>query len=70
MALLCVMEICSRRCLSRWISNALDASFCVDAASEAVRFYGPAEMINTDLGLQYISGAFAGAVTVSGAKLS
>ena len=46
----------------------IGVSFCVDTASEAVRFYGPTELRNTDHGLQYISGALVAAVTASGSE--
>ena len=64
------MDNNSRKNLSRRISNTLDASFCVDAATEAARLYGSPEVINTDQGSQLPPGAFVAAVTASGARLS
>jgi len=68
--LTCVMDIYSRKILSSVISNTLDASFCVDAYTEAVRLHGAPEIINTDQGSQFTSDAFVAAVATSGAKLS
>jgi putative transposase len=68
--LTCVMDIYSRKILSSVISNTLDASFCVDAYTEAVRLYGAPEIINTDQGSQFTSDAFVAAVATSGARLS
>lgn len=51
--LTCVMDIYSRKSLYRCTSNTSDACFCVEATSEAVRFYSPTESINTDRGSQY-----------------
>jgi putative transposase len=66
----CVMDIYSRKILSSVISNTLDASVCVDAYIEAVRFCGAPEIINTDQGSQLTSDAFVAAVAASGARLS
>ena len=68
--LACVMDIYSRKILSSVISNTLDASFCVEAYTEAVRKYGSPDIINTDQGSQLPSDAFVAAATESGAKLS
>jgi len=68
--LTCVMDIYSRKILSSFISNTLDASFCVEAYEEAVSLYGSPEIINTDQGSQFTSVAFVAAVATSGARLS
>jgi putative transposase len=68
--LTCVMDIYSRKMLSSVISNTLDASFCVEAYTEAVRLYEAPEIINTDQGTHFTHYAFVGAVAVSGARLS
>ena len=70
MYLTCVKDIYSRKRLSRWISNALDASFCVDATTEGVRLTGSPEIIPTDRGYLLPPGAFVTAVTASGARIS
>ena len=67
--LTCVMDIYSRKNLSRIISNTLDASFCVEAYNEARRLHGAPDIIHTDQGSQFTSVAFVAAVTESGAKL-
>ena len=68
--LTCVMDIYSRKILSSVISNTLDASFCVDSYTEAVRLYGAPEIINTGQGSQFTTDAFVAVVAASGAKLS
>jgi putative transposase len=60
--LTCLMDI--------FISNTLDARFCVEAYEEAVTLYGSPEIINTDQGSQFTSDAFVAAVATSGARLS
>ena len=70
MYLMGVKGIYSRKSPSRWISNTLDASFCVDASPEAVRLYGPPGIINSDQGSQLPSNACVAAVTPSGVNLS
>ena len=65
-----VMDIYSRKILSRVISNTLDASFCVEAYNEALRLHGAPDITNTDQGSQFTSDGFVAAVTESGAKLS
>ena len=68
--LTCASDIYSRKSLSSRISNTLNASFCVDPTTEAVRLYGSPGIINTDYGSQLLPGAFVAAVTLSEAKLS
>ena len=54
--------------MSSVTSNTLDASFCVEAYTEAVRKYGSPEIITTDQGSQLPSDAFVAAVAESGAR--
>ena len=43
-----VIDWHSRKALAHWLSNALDASFCVEATEEAIARYGAPEVFNTD----------------------
>lgn len=58
MYLVAVMDWHSRKVLSWRISNTLEADFCVEALSEAIRRYGVPEIFNTDQGAQFTSEAF------------
>lgn len=64
------MNIYSRKILLVSILKTLDASFCVEMVSGAVRLYGSPGIINIGQGSQLPPVAFVAAVTVSGAKLS
>ena len=70
MTLACVIDSYSRKNLSIRILNTLDASFCLDLYTEAVRLYGAPGIINTDQGFELPPGAFVSAVVPSGARLS
>jgi len=37
-----------RKVLTWWLSNKLDASFCVEALEEVISKYGKPEIMNTD----------------------
>jgi putative transposase len=58
MYLVAVMDWHSRKVLSWRISNTLEADFCVEALSEAIRRYGVPEIFNTDQGAQFTSEDF------------
>jgi putative transposase len=58
MYLVAVMDWYSRKVLSFKLSNTLDTDFCLEAVEEAVRFYGPPEIFNTDQGAQFTSQDF------------
>jgi putative transposase len=60
MFLVVVMDWYSRKVLSFKLSNTLDTDFCLEAAEEAIRIYGPPEIFNTDQGAQFTSRAFTG----------
>jgi putative transposase len=50
-----------RRCFLSWeLSNSLDADFCVDAVSRAIKLHGTSDIFNTDQGAQFTSKAFVG----------
>jgi putative transposase len=68
--LACVVHIYRRKLLSSVINNTLNAVFCVQVYTEAVRLHGAPEIINSDQGSQFTSDAFVAAVATSGARLS
>ena len=65
-----VMDIYSRKTLSRVTLNTLNASFCVEVFAEADHFYVAPEINNTDQGSQVAFDPLVTAVAASGAKLS
>jgi len=65
-----IMDWYSRKVLSWWVSNSLDASFCVDALEEAIYRYGAPDIFNTDQGSQYTSEAFTKVLKDNGIKIS
>jgi putative transposase len=56
--LVVILDLYSRKVLSRRLSNTLDADFCVEALEEAIKRYGVPAIFNTDQGCQYTSEAF------------
>jgi putative transposase len=52
------MDWATRKVLSWRLSNTLDASFCVEALSEALANYGKPEIMNTDQGSQFTGSAW------------
>ena len=53
-----VLDWATRRVLAWRLSNTLTADPCVEALEEAIRKYGPPEIMNTDQGSQFTSSAF------------
>ena len=53
--LVAIMDWHTRKVLAWRISNTLEAEFCVEALNEAVRRFGPPEIMNTDQGSQFTS---------------
>jgi putative transposase len=49
------MEWFTRKVLAWWISNTLQADFCVEALTEAIHRFGPPEIMNTDQGSKFTS---------------
>ena len=68
--LVAIMDWHSRRVLAWRLSNTLDASFCVEALSEAFATYGRPAIFNTDQGSQFTSTAFTEALKCAGVKVS
>lgn len=63
------MDWYSRYVLSWRLSNTLDAEFCVEALSEALR-KGRPEIFNTDQGTQFTGKAFTGLLEQHGVNIS
>jgi putative transposase len=68
--LVAIMDWHSRKVLSWQLSNSMDASFCVEALSEALERYGTPEIFNTDQGSQFTSTEFVGVLENAGVRVS
>lgn len=68
--LVAIMDWYSRKVLSWRLSNTLEADFCVDSLAEAMKNYGPPEIVNTDQGCQFTANVWIGEVEGAGAKVS
>jgi putative transposase len=55
--LVAIMDWATRKVLAWRLSNTLDASFCVEALSEALAKYGKSEIMNTGQGSQFTGSA-------------
>ena len=53
--LVAIMDWATRHVLAWWLSNTMDAGFCVEALNEALSRYGTPEIFNTDQGSQFTS---------------
>jgi putative transposase len=67
--LVAIIDWYTRYVLSWRLSNALDASFCVEALEEALR-KGRPDIFNTDQGAQFTSEAFTGLLEQHGIRIS
>jgi putative transposase len=65
-----VLDWCSRRVLAWRLSITMEATFCVEALTEALARYGKPDVINTDQGSQFTSEAFTGALVGHGITIS
>ncbi len=68
--LVAIMDWATRHVLARWLSNTMDARFCVAALAEAIARYGKPEIFNTDQGSQITSLAFTGVLNDAGVAIS
>lgn len=68
--LVAIMDWHSRKVLSWQLSNSMEASFCVEALSEALERYGTPEIFNTDQGSQFTSTEFVGVLENAGVRVS
>ena len=67
--LVAIIDVYSRYVLSWWLSNTLDAGFCVEALKEALK-KGEPDIFNTDQGVQFTSEAFTGLLEQHGVRIS
>ena len=68
--LVAVMDWYSRRVLAWRLSNTLDASFCVEALTDALADYGAPAIFNTDQGCQFTAEDFISVLRDRGIKIS
>lgn len=65
-----VLDWASRKALAHRVSVAMDAGFYAEALEEALRRYGPLDIVNTDQGSQFISGEFIEVLTGRNLRIS
>src|SRR5262245_50355652 len=65
-----VLDWFSRRVLAWRLSITMEASFCVEALTEALDRYGKPDIFNTDQGSQFTGAAFTGALAVHDITIS
>lgn len=68
--LVAIMDWHTRKVLAWRISNTLEADFCVEALNEAIRKFGPPEIMNTDQGSQFTSFAWTDRLRRSDVRIS
>jgi putative transposase len=68
--LVAIMDWFTRKVLAWRISNTYEAEFCVEALNEAIRRFGPPEIMNTDQGSQFTSFAWTDRLKRVGARIS
>jgi putative transposase len=68
--LVAIMDWATRKVLSWRLSNTMHASFCVEALQEAIRKYGPPEIMNTDQGAQFTGTDWIATLTEAGVRVS
>jgi putative transposase len=64
------MDWATRKVHAWRLSNALDASFCIEALNEAIAKYGTPEIMNTDQGSQFTGAAWITTLTETVVKTS
>jgi putative transposase len=68
--LVAIMDWHTRKVLAWRISNTMEADFCVDTLNEAIRKFGPPEIMNTDQGSQCTSFAWTDRLRRSAVRIS
>jgi putative transposase len=68
--LVAVIDWYSRKVLAWEVSNTMDADFCVDCLTTALRLYGKPEIFNTDQGSQFTSDKWINVLQANGIKIS
>jgi putative transposase len=65
-----VLDWATRKVLAHELSISMDSDFCVRAMETAMRLHGTPEIVNTDQGAQFTSGAFTRPLLDSGIRIS
>jgi putative transposase len=60
----------TRKVLSRWFSNTLDASFCIEPLDQAIAKNGKPKIMNTDQDSQYTGSRWITNLTKADIKIS
>jgi putative transposase len=68
--LVAIMDWYSRKVLAWWLSNTMDAEFCIEALKEALAKHGTPEIFNTNQGSQFTSGDWIEVLTDAKIKIS
>jgi len=68
--LVAIMYWATRHVLAWWLSNTMDASFCVEALNDALSKYPKPEIFNTDQGSQFTSFGFTGVLKAAEITIS
>jgi putative transposase len=65
-----VVDWFSRRVQAWRLSITMEVDFCIEAVEEALARYGCPDILNTDQGSQFTSGAFTGLLLKNGIAIS
>ena len=68
--LVAVMDWVTRKVLAWWLSNTMDAEFCVEALKKALAWFGKPEIFNTGRGSQFTSTDFTDALRDAEVRIS
>jgi putative transposase len=68
--LVAVMDWATRKVLAWRVSNTMDVEFCIAALEDALTWFGPPEIFNTDQGSQFTSPRFTGVLQAAGVRIS
>ncbi len=68
--LVAIMDWHTRKVLAWHISSTLEADFCVEALNEAIHWFGPPEIMNTDQGSQFMSFVWTDRLKRVGTRIS
>jgi putative transposase len=67
--LVAIIDVGSRKTLSRRVSNTMTPDFCVEVLQEALRKYGTPEIFNTDQGSQFTCGEWIDTLKAAGVQI-
>jgi putative transposase len=68
--LVAVLDLFSRYIVSWELSNTMEVGFCLEAVRTAIELHGKPEILNSDQGSQFTSGAYFDLLTSNGIKIS